>query len=114
MKSTALLTVVVGTMLLTTGVAAAAPAQDGQDTVRIVDEEVTIEDAQITVSDATISGPGFPDLVLEDQRFTLDQTVRIDNMEFTIDNTTYEVSDVTVRFENVGVQIQDVGVSDNE
>lgn len=108
---TKLLTVLLASMLLSTGVAAAGSTNADQDTVKIIDEEVTIEDATITISETSISGPGLPDAHIEDSTYTIDTTIHLRGMEVTHAGTTYEVSDVTIHVNDVGIHVQDVTLS---
>ena len=111
MNTTELFAVALATLLLATGVAAASPADGGQDTVRIVDEEFTVSDATITVSGTTISGPGLPDTRVEGGTYTLDSTVHVEGLDITHDGTTYVLCDATVHVEDVGVHLEDVTLS---
>lgn len=114
MNTTRLLTVVLVSLLFTTGVAAAAPANGGHDTVRIVDEEVTIDDAVVTVSDTSITGPGLADTHVEDRTYAIDTTVHVDGLDVTFDGTTYVICDVTIHVNDAGVNLQDVTLSDGQ
>lgn len=112
MNWTPQLTVVLVTLLLVPGVAAAGATDGGNDTVQIADEEVTIGDATITVSDTTVSAPGLPNTHIQDRTVTVDTTIHIDSTDVTVDGTTYVISDVTVHVTDVSIQIQDVTLSD--
>lgn len=93
---------------------ASAGDQNADEEVRIIDEEVTISDAVITVSDTTITGPFDADDHIEDQRYTVDSTVRIDGLHITHDDTRYTVCRVVIHVEDVGLHIEDVNVESTE
>jgi hypothetical protein len=89
-------------------------ADGGRDTVRIVDEEVTVSDATLTVSNTTITGTGLPDTRIEDRTYELETTAHVDGLDVEHDGTTYVVCDVTIHVDDVGVHVQDLTLSNGQ
>lgn len=113
-----LATVVLAAFVLVAGASTVAATSSGDqavdEEVRIVDEEVTISDAVVTVSDTTITGPFDSDGEIEDQRYTVDSTVRLDGLHVTYDGTRYTFCRIVVHVEDVGLHVQDVNVESTE
>lgn len=114
MKSTQLLAVGLAALLVTTGVAAAGTGADGHDTVRIVDEEVTVGEATITISETSIAGPALDEMQIEDQTYTFSSTIHLTSLDVTHDGTTYLLCDVTIHIQEIGVHVEDVALSDTK
>jgi hypothetical protein len=101
------------TLILVGGASTVTAASSGDqpaDEVRIVDEEITISDAVITVSDTTLTGPFASDEHIEDQRYTIDSTLRIDGLHIDHDGTRYTICRVVINVEDVGLHIEDTTV----
>ena len=114
MKPTRLLAVVLAALVATTGVAAATQGTGGQDTVRIVDEDVRVGEATVTVSDTSIVGEGLADEHIDDRTYTFQSTIHLTSLDVTVDGTTYLLCDITIHIEGIGVHVQDVSVSDTK
>lgn len=114
MNSTKLLAAVLAVLVATTGVAAAGSGTSGDDTVRIIDEKVTIGEATITVSDTHIEGPGLVDRHIEDRTYTFSSTIHVMSLDITVDGTTYLLCDITIDIEGIGVHLEDVSVSSGQ
>lgn len=93
-------------------VAADAPAEEPEEEVRFVDEEIWIQDMLLTVSDTTVSGPGLGEHHVEDRTYAVDSTVRIDGLHVTHDGTRYTICRVVVHVEDVGVRLTDVRLTE--
>lgn len=114
MKTSKLLAVAIAALVVTTGAAAAGTGSDGNDTVRIVDEDVTIGEATITISDTHITGPDLVDRHIEDQTYTFSSTIHLTSFDVTVDGTTYLLCDITIEIEGIGVHLEDVTVSNEQ
>lgn len=92
---------------------------DGQATdstvTKVGGQDVTISDATITVADTTLSGPGFPNLDVDQQQYTLEcSTMSIDGLHVSFDGKTYEIGHVNVTLKNIGLTLENVHVSDSD
>ena len=110
-------TIVLLVWMLATG-AGSAHSSDTSDAnfekeVHIVDEEYVISDGVLTISDTTIEGPGLGDRYYEDDRYTVDSTVRFDGFHVTHDGTHYTICRVTVHVEDIGIRLQNVHLTEN-
>lgn len=112
MKSTQLLAVGLAALLVTTGVATAGAGADGHDTVRIIDEEVTVGEATITISDTSIAGPALAEAQIDDQTYTFSTTIHLTSLDVTVDGTTYLLCDITIHVQEIGVHVEDVTLSE--
>lgn len=114
MNSTKLLAAVLAALVVTTGVAAAGSSSGGEDTVRIIDEDVTIGEATITISDTHIAGPDLVNTHIEDRKYTFSSTIHVMSLDVTVDGTTYLLCDITIDIEGIGVHLEDVTVSSEQ
>lgn len=114
MNSTKLLAAVLAALVVTTGVAAAGSGSGGDDTVRIIDEDVTIGEATITISDTHITGPDLVNTHIEDRKYTFSSTIHVMSLDVTVDGTTYLLCDITIDIEGIGVHLEDVTVSSEQ
>ncbi len=79
----------------------------------IADVEFTIADEHVVVKGISVTGPGVPDVTIEDRTFTIDATtIEIDGLSATFDGETYEAFDVTIHVENVTVTLSDITLGD--
>ena len=114
MKTSKLLAVALAALVVTTGVAAAGSGSNGDDTVRIVDEDITIGEATITISDTHLSGPDLVNQHIEDKKYTFSSTINVMSLDVTVDGTTYLLCDITIDIEGIGVHFEDVTVSNEQ
>jgi hypothetical protein len=91
---------------------------DGQATdssvTKLGGQDITISDATITIADTNLSGPGFPNLSIDQQQYTLAcSTMSIDGLHVSLDGKTYEIGHVNVTLKNIGVTLENVQISDS-
>lgn len=96
------------------GVALAAGNASDSGVTKLGSQDITISDATVTISDTNIAGPGFPDLTIDHQRYTLDSsTMTIDGLHVSFNGQTYEICHVDITLKNLGVTLDNVRISDS-
>ncbi|WP_224333778.1 hypothetical protein [Haloprofundus halobius] len=73
--------------------------------------EIDVTDLTVSITDVHLTGPGFPELAIDDATYTVeDATVATDGATVTIDGREHRIGAIELTVDDVGLHLENVSI----